>query len=128
MIQGRNISQRQNTEVGVLLGLVCIVLFYFYRQEFYLWAAMLALGMVLILPLVFKPLAWLWFGFSGLLAMIVPTILLGIIYYLLVFPVGYLRRLMGKDSLQLNKFKKSRSSVLVSVERTFGKQDFERTF
>ena len=51
------------------------------------------------------PLNKLWFKFGILLGSIVSPIIMGIVYFLVVAPVGIFMRLLGKDLLKNNKIK-----------------------
>jgi hypothetical protein len=72
-------------------------------------------------PKAFKPLAGLWFGLSHLMGQVVSKIVLTLAFFLIVTPIGVIRRWMGADSLQLKKWKKGDSSVF--VERRGAIQD-----
>lgn len=123
-----SITRRQHVEVGVLLAIALIALYHFRGHDLYLYAALAALLLVLIVPVIFTPLSWLWFGISKVLAQVVPLLLLTILFYLLVTPIGLFRRLLGKDSQRLNEFKRNDKSVLVPAREGFSKKDFERAF
>ena len=51
------------------------------------------------------PLNKLWFKFGILLGSIVSPIVMGIVYFVVVTPIGVLMRLLGKDLLKTTKTK-----------------------
>ena len=51
------------------------------------------------------PLNKLWFKFGILLGSIVSPIVMGIVYFLVVTPIGLFMRLLGKDLLKKDKVK-----------------------
>ena len=51
------------------------------------------------------PLNILWFKFGIFLGTIISPIIMGIIYFLVVTPIGVFMRLLGKDLLKKNKIK-----------------------
>jgi hypothetical protein len=55
----------------------------------------------LVYPRVLGPLNRLWMKFGLLLAAVISPIMLGIIFYLCITPIGYLMRLLGKDPMRL---------------------------
>lgn len=70
-----------------------------------------------------KKIEWLWFGLAKVLALIVPNILLGAIFYLFLSPIALLKRLLGKsDTLMLSD---KYSSTFHTVNKKFGKEDLE---
>ena len=54
-----------------------------------------------VYPRALWPLNWLWIRFGILLGRIVAPIVMGIIFFVVITPIALIRRLMGKDSLQL---------------------------
>lgn len=57
----------------------------------------------LFVPKVLRPLNFLWFKLGELMGKIVSPIVLGIIFYLLITPVGLMGRLFGRDELKLRR-------------------------
>ena len=51
------------------------------------------------------PLNKLWFKFGILLGSIVSPIIMGIVFFLVVTPIGVFMRLLGKDLLKMRKVK-----------------------
>ena len=103
-------------EVGILLAI--ILLFFSYRGQnwdFVVYSGVLLL-LSLIFPLVFYPLTYFWFGLGKVLGFVSSQILLTLLFFVLLTPVGLIRRWMGKDALQLKKFKQGSHSAL--IERT----------
>jgi len=49
------------------------------------------------------PLNKLWFKFGLLLGQIISPIVMGIIFFLVVTPIAFIMRLLGKDVLRLKK-------------------------
>ena len=54
---------------------------------------------------ILTPLNKLWFKFGILLGKIISPIIMGIIFFLVVTPIGLLMRLLGKDILNLKYLK-----------------------
>lgn len=63
-------------------------------------AAVLA-AVALLKPAILAPLNRLWLRFGLLLGKIVGPIALGVVYFLVLAPIGILARVLGKDSLRL---------------------------
>ena len=51
------------------------------------------------------PLNKLWFKFGIFLGVIVSPIIMGVVYFLVVTPMGVLMRILGKDLLKMSKVK-----------------------
>jgi hypothetical protein len=70
-----------------------------------------------------KKIDWAWMKLSYLLSKIFPPILIGIIFFLVLFPLSLLSKLFTKDPLMLsNKY----DSYFVNVEKPFDKSSFEK--
>ncbi len=82
----------------------------------------------MIWPRSFKTLAFIWFGFSKLMGSILSKVLLSITYFILVTPVGLLRRLIGADSLKLKEWKKNQQSVFRNRDHLFSEKDLKNPF
>jgi len=73
-----------------------------------LWAFILSLVFLVLGVLNSKfltPLNKLWFKFGILLGSIVSPIIMGIVFFLVVTPIGIFMRLLGKDLLRTSKAK-----------------------
>lgn len=122
------ITRQQCIEFGQVAVMAAIVAALYYRN---FQLASLALGLILItiiVPKLFYPLAWCWFGLSKVLGEINIRVLLTLVFVLVVLPVGLWRKLRGRDSLQLRRFKKGKESVMVVRDHLYTKEDLQHTF
>ena len=122
------IDSHRARDAGMALILIALLLAYFWNEH-----RLLGLGIVLLIinmsfPIVFKPFARVWFGLSHLLGTVMSRLILSLIFFLMVMPVGLLRRLMGKDSLNLNKWKQGKDSVYMVRDITFTKDNIEKPY
>lgn len=118
----------QARDTGQAMALICLIIVIFFKQPSFAGIALIVLLVNMVCPQVYKPLAKWWFALSHLLSRIIPRILLGILFYLMVTPVGLLRRMLGKDPLQLKKWKKGRESVLRERNHTLSAKDIINPF
>jgi len=79
-------------------------------------------------PSVFKPFAKLWFGLSHFIGTFLSKIILSIVFYTIITPMGLLRQMMGKDSLMLKKFKRGSNSVFVERNHTYKSEDILKPY
>jgi hypothetical protein len=122
------ISKEQAKDAGMAVVLILLLLGIFLKQRVFYPYAAAALAVNMILPGIYKPFAIIWFGMATFLGTIMSKVLLTVVYILLVVPVGLLRRLLGKDSLQLKKFKKDNSSVFRERDHLFQSTDIENPY
>ena len=55
-------------------------------------------------------------------------VILTFVFFVVLTPIGLLRRLMGADSMQLKKWKKDAKSVLKKREQKFVMKDIENPY
>ena len=79
------------------------------------------------MPRIYRPVAVFWLGFSDLLGAVMSKILLSIVYFAVVTPIGILRRLAGKDSLKLRAFKARQGVSDVDEEPRFCRPGHRKT-
>jgi hypothetical protein len=97
-------------------GIVFFILFFLIslypllnNESIRIWALVISL-LFLILGIlnstVLTPLNLIWFKFGIFLGKIISPLVMGIIFFLVVTPIGLILRLCGKDVLNLKKNKK----------------------
>ena len=84
--------------------LVLLLVSVFIQNPDYTKVAIVALILTMTIPSVYKYLAVIWFGFSQLLGIFISRIILTLVFFLVVTPVGLVRKLMGYDTLKLKDF------------------------
>lgn len=124
----RTISRDQAKDTGMAFVLVCLLLTFLLDDLLYAKIAIALLVVDMIAPMAFKFPAYLWLGLSHLVGSVVSKVLLGVIFFLIVTPVGLVRRLFGLDSLKVRQFKKDGRSVMVERGRVFTREDLERPY
>ena len=122
------VTRKQNSDFGLVVILAVLVFSYCLEDITLLLFAILLVLITILFPVIFTPFTCLWYGFSRLLGKIMSSFLLGLIFVLVVTPVGFIRRLFGKDDLSLRKFGKSRKSVFVDRDYEYGKEDLINMF
>ncbi|MBS0032268.1 SxtJ family membrane protein [Chitinophaga sp. 22321] len=128
---GRNaivITRQQCVEFGQVAVLALIVAALYYRNIRLLAPALAVILITILVPRLFYPLAWAWFGLSKILGEINIRLLLSLVFVLVVLPVGLWRRLRGRDSLQLRRFKKEEESVMAIRDHLYTSEDLTHTF
>ena len=91
-------------------------------------AAAIVLVVTMTAPLVFRPVSVLWFGLSHVLGTVMSKVLLAVVFYLIVTPIGVVRRLLGHDSLRLRAFKAGDASVMHPRRHVFAPGDLDKPY
>ena len=121
-------TREQAKDTGMALVLVCLIVFLVTREVRYVTIATALLLLDMIAPSTFKPAARLWFGLSGLLGAVMSRVILSLIFYLVLTPMGLLRALLGKDPMRRRQFKKSDASAFRVRDHAFVAADIEQPF
>jgi hypothetical protein len=124
----KKITPLQCRDTCLALTFLLLLIWLFVKSAYLVYGAMLLLLIGMAAPVAMKPLAWIWFGFSHLLGQVMSRLLLGIVYLLLVLPIGLIRRLLGKDALRLKLWKQSDASCFVERAHAFTAGDLKEPF
>jgi len=124
----RKISKDQSRDTGMAMVLLFLLVFIARKREGWLFIAMGLHVLNMTLPQIYRPIAVLWLGLSDLLGAIVPKIVLGVLFLVVVTPIGLFRRMLGKDALKLRVFKGGDGSVMLQRNHLFVAQDLERPY
>lgn len=122
------ISKKEASDTGMALVLISLLIGYFTQSIIYFKIAIPLLIMNMTFPMFYYPFAIIWLGLTNLMGAIVSKIVLSVIYLIIVVPTGRIRRLMGKDSLNLNAFKKNKGSVMITRDYKFSSKDIENPY
>ena len=102
-----DIKIRSNRSFGIVFFVVFFLIASYplsYAGEIRIWSLSISL-LFLILGLInsklLTPLNKLWFKFGIFLGKIISPIIMGIIFFLVVTPIGFLMRILRKDVLNL---------------------------
>lgn len=122
------ISKTQLIETAALMSAVLLYFAWDYQNWKLVIVAIIVLVLSLIVPKIFYPFAKLWFGSGLLLGFVSTKILLTIIFFLVVTPVGLFRKFTGKDNLSLKSFKKDATSSFVNRNHRYSSKDLKNQF
>jgi len=123
-----SITKSQSVDTGMALVLTCLLLFLYFREATVVLIAIVLLGLNMIWPLLFKPVAYAWLGLANILGTVVSKVVLSLIYYLIVTPVGLIRRLTGADPMKLKQWKQGPSSVFSFRHHRYERKDIENPY
>lgn len=66
-----------------------------------------------------------WMRLADILSYIIPSILLGMVFYLILFPISLFSKLFTKDPLMLSK---RYDSYFVNIDKKLDKKSFEKVW
>ena len=124
----KQVTVDQTKDTGMALILISLLIGYFTQAWETVTIAVLLLIINMVFPKVYRPVAKVWIGISTLTGTIMSKVILTIVFYLLVVPIGKLRISLKKDSLQLKKWKQGTDSVFERRDHPFGPNDLEKPY
>jgi len=97
-------------------------------RDVFVDVALVLLVLTMTAPGLFRPAAGVWFGLSHLLGAVMSRVLLAVVFFGIVTPIGWLRRALGHDAMRLRAFGRGDESVLVARDHTFSAGDLEKPY
>ena len=124
----RKIGVNEARDTGLAVILILLIIEFIKRPHLLTIVAMGVLVLTMTWPALFKPLARIWFGFSHILGNVVSRVLLTVVFFVIVTPVGLIRQASGADPMKSSLWKKDLESVLVDRNHLFTKEDIEKPY
>jgi hypothetical protein len=124
----RPITKEQSKDTGMAMVLLLLLFSAAFKRQALITAAMVVLVIDMTFPLLYRPVAVLWLGLSHLLGTVVSKILLSLVFFGVVAPIGLARKLLGIDSLKLKDFKSGDNSVMIVRNHIFTGKDIEKPY
>ena len=119
-----------NRSFGIVFFIVFLLIALYpliYSEEIRIWSVIISI-IFLVLGLlkskILTPLNKLWFKFGILLGKVISPLIMGIIFFLVVTPIGLIMRLLGKDLLNL----KSSDTKSYWIEKSGQKSKMKNQF
>ena len=114
----------KSTVLVICIGFLFVYLVF--KEKWALYASLVIGVSAIASPYLSRKIEWLWMKLSLVLGYIVPNILLTIVFFLFLFPIAFIARLSGKDSLMLSK--KYKTYFIDTNDRVIDKKYFEKTW
>lgn len=116
--------------VGTVILIISLLLFY-WDKSIWLWlfigADVLIIAGILF-PNILLPLQKVWMGLAVLLGFVMTRVILSVLYYIIITPIGIVTKLIGKDFLSLKLDKSAKTYWNLRTEKEYQKIDTERQF
>ncbi|MEE8341777.1 MAG: SxtJ family membrane protein [Candidatus Neomarinimicrobiota bacterium] len=123
-----DLTEQQRKDTGLALILILLIIGLVTENILFFKLTIPVILVTMLFPSILHPLAIIWFTFSNILGFFISKIILSIIFLILIVPFGLIRRLIGKDSLQLRQFKASKNSVLINRDHIYTRKDIIKPF
>ena len=115
-------------DTGLAMVLLSLLVAWFAGMWELTGLALLLLLFSLLFPTVFRPLAGPWFALSRMMGEVSSRVVLTLLFFLVVTPVGLLRRLAGADPMQLRQWRKGNTSVMRRRDHLYRPEDLDKPY
>ena len=127
---GRKELRQFGYTMGIVLG-VFGGLFLWRGKEWYSYFVALSVlffFLALVFPLLLKPIHKLWMSLAVLLGWFMTRVILSVLFYVVITPIGFIMRMSGKDLLNRKIEKGSESYWIVRKKVAHNREDYEKQF
>ena len=116
--------------VGIVILLISAALYLLDKDSFIYFGiiGILLLLFAIILPNLLKPLNKVWMTLAIILGWFMSRVILFVLYYFIITPIGFLLKLIGKDFLNRKIDKTSQSYWEIREKKITEQIDYERQF
>jgi len=116
--------------VGIILMIIGGILFWKEKENFEVW---LIIGIILFvaglaIPIILRPIYWVWMVFATVLGWFMTRIILGLFFYVIFTSIGLISRLFGKQFIELKWNKKDSTYWNYRSNSVFEKEKYEKQF
>ena len=116
--------------IGVILLIIAGFLFWKEKESFQILltfgVALCILGIAI--PFILKPIYWAWMIFATILGWIMTRVILSLIFYIIVTPIGLILRFFGKQFLELRWDKSKESYWNFRTNQHLQNKNYEKQF
>ena len=122
------ISKDQAKDTDMAVVLICLFVTLYYHESKLLVLSVILLLINMTAPKIYKPVAVIWLGLSNILGTVMSKILLTVLFFTVVTPVGVVWKIMWANAMMLKKWKKDKSSVFETRNHEFKPEDIDRPY
>ena len=116
--------------IGIILLMIAVFLFWKEKEssQIFLTVGIVLFAFGIAIPVVLKPIYWIWMIFATILGWIMTRVILSLLFYIIFTPIGLISRLFGKQFIEL-KWDKTNSTYWFYRSRdVFEKEKYEKQF
>ena len=121
-------TRDESRDTGMAMVLLVLLLWLAFRWDGLVRSAIVLLVLTMTVPRVFAPVAVVWLTLSHAIGAVMSKVLLSLVFAAVITPIGAVRRLLGKDTLQLRRFKAGHDSVMVRRNHVYTARDLETPY
>ena len=100
---GKSDLRKFGITIGIILIIISAFLFWKEKESFQIFFSIGAFLCIfgVVIPVILKPIYWIWMIFATILGWIMTRVILSILFYMILTPVGLILRIFGKQFIEL---------------------------
>jgi hypothetical protein len=124
----KRITNQQCKDTGLAMILIALIIGLFSESKYAFFGAGVITIVDMVYPRFFYALAIVWYGLSTAIGTIVSKILLSLLFFILVTPVGLIRKALGSDPMKLREWRHGHRSLFQDRNYTYSSKDIENPY
>ena len=124
----KSTDQDRAKDTGMAVVLICLLIAYSRGDQRFTLAAIIALVIDMVWPGLFYYPSKAWFGLAHLMGNVVSRIILTVLFFGVIAPIGIIRRLTGADPMRAKQWKDGDGSVFEIRDHKYQAQDIEQPY
>ena len=127
-------TRKETRNFGITIGLILLVistiLFWKANPSYFIFIiiGLALLGSGLTIPIILKPIYFIWMVFAKILGWIMTKVTLSLVFYGIITPIGLFSRLVGKEFLNLKLNKTENTYWNHRRKHSLKKANYEKQF
>lgn len=105
-------SEKWIRDTGLVFGLFFLILGVWKGTQSFLLVSTGLLVAVLFIPSILTPVAWVWLKVAEVLGFVMNRVFFGLVFFVVVFPVGLFRRIFKGDERDLTPHPNKKSAFI----------------
>ena len=132
----KNIKSRKNDfrNFGITVGMILIMIsgFLFWKEkesfQIFLTIGFILCGLGIVFPILLKPVYWIWMIFATILGWFMTRLILSMLFYGVISPIGIILRLFKKQFIELKWDRKNVTYWNRISGEVFEKEKYEKQY
>ena len=132
----KNIKSRKNDfrNFGITVGMILIMIsgFLFWKEkesfQLFLTIGFILCGLGIVFPILLKPVYWIWMIFATILGWFMTRLILSMLFYGVISPIGIILRLFKKQFIELKWDRKNVTYWNRISGEVFEKEKYEKQY
>lgn len=120
-------ERKKDLETVAVLAVFFLIFYYISKKTVFIIIALTLLVIAVLFKKIASRIASFWLAFSHILSNVNSKIILTLVFYLVLTPLAFLRRLFDRDHLKLKRNPRA-TTYFDSRDHTFKREDFEKVW